>query len=138
MIGGVVPGTERKCVRDLFGDPHEYSAGFIADRAPIWRYGGVEIHFDQATGVVTRIYTDEPEALAALGVGISHGMTLMGVEAELSLRAYSFARIASEVVNGATCVRLGNGIQLLFDTECGDDKSKQRLHAVVYEEVKSA
>ena len=140
-FGGIRLGMTRQEVREILGEPPNWSITRKRKRsemAAVWKYGSIEIYFEDASGKVHMIFSDDfplmgSETLQLDSWILREGLLLEDARLELDKGNLKY-QVAEESLIGATRLDFESGVRLRFHPpdEPINGNAAQELTAIVY------
>jgi hypothetical protein len=134
-------GQDRETILHNFPDPDDWWAGAPMERAPIWRYGHVELHFaDERLWMIFSDYVDALDGGPSLAIDrwilARPEQTLLDVMSALNREHIDFAKTTHALgarPHAYVKLELASGVELQFDHRDDplehDDPNAMRLGA---------
>lgn len=116
-------GQDRETILHGFPDPDDWSARSPMERASIWRYGNVELHFaDDRLWMIFSDYVDELDGGPSLAIDrwllARPGLTLIEVMSALNREHIDFTKTTHPLgarPHAFVMLTLASGVELQFD-----------------------
>ncbi len=131
-LGPVRLGMSREQVQELLGEPDDTGGNSRRHRVPtIWKYGDLELHFEQGGNRLTLIHADDFDVLSGgevleIDAWIAHkGISLDQVEKELELAHIPYCRKDSLYGPDTIVLSIGANVQMTFTC----DPARRDSHA---------